>query len=129
MKGDGSKDDSRAGGISALSTRCLRRTSSNVPLYRCIELRSLVKRIADSENASGGILSSVNVQAREYRFKILFVRSGNRPVRVRRFAERSAGSSDFLPLMSGKLFEGAWLDDFEEPAVVLSKFGKIISGI
>ena len=65
MKGDGSEDDSCAGGISALSTRCLRRTSSNVPLNRCMELKSLVKRIADSENASGGILSSVNVQARE----------------------------------------------------------------
>ncbi len=65
MKGDGSKDDSRAGGISALSTRCLRRTSSKVPLDRCMELKSLVKRMVDSENACGGILSSVNVQARE----------------------------------------------------------------
>ena len=59
----------------------------------------------------------------------MLVRSGNRPVRVRRFAARSAGSSDFLPLRSGKLLEGAWLDDFEETEVVLSKFGKIISGI
>ena len=58
----------------------------------------------------------------------MLVRSGNRPVRVRRFAARSAGSSDFLPLRSGKLLEGAWFDDFE-PEVVLSKFGKIMSGI
>ena len=65
MKGDGSEDDSPAGGVSALSTRCLKRTSSSALLDRCIELKSLVKRIADSQNASGGILSSVNVQARE----------------------------------------------------------------
>ena len=59
----------------------------------------------------------------------MLVRSGNSPVRVRRFAARSAGSSDFLPLRSGKLLEGVWLDDFEEPVVVLSRFGNIISGI
>ena len=50
-------------------------------------------------------------------------------MRVRRFAARSAGSSDILPLRSGKLLEGAWLDGFEETEVVLSKFGKIMSGI
>ncbi len=59
---------------------------------------------------------------------MLFVRSGKRLVMLRRVAARVSGSRDFLVVKSGKLLEGPWLEDLEEPED-FSVLEKIMSGI
>lgn len=59
---------------------------------------------------------------------MLFVRSGKRLVRLRNVTARLSGSRDFLVVNSGKLLDGALLEDFEE-LEGFSVLGNRISGI
>ena len=92
-------------GASVLSTRRARTPSSKPSSDRCAAVNSFANRIADWQKDKGGSLSSVKVQAREYRFSILVVRSGKSVVRLRSVAARVRGSRDFLVPKSDRLFD------------------------
>ena len=74
-------------------------------------------------------MSSVNVQALLYRFKILFARSGSNLVRALSDASRFAESVVLIPAGSGKLCVDAFLEGLPLLEPGFSVPGKRLSGI